>query len=246
VTEQDTTDTRSRGARWLMLLALVTVSLVTAALGIWQVQRLAWKRDLIARVEARVAAAPVAPPPQAEWPRITPEAYEYRRVTASGTYLHDKEALVVASTERGPGYWVMTPLAREDGTIVIVNRGFVPPDRRSAASRAADIAVAEGTVTGLLRMSEVGQWILRANDPATDRWYRRDPTAIGAARGLAPVAPFFIDADATANPGGWPVGGLTRVAFSNNHLVYVLVWFALALLAAGGAVYVLRTDFART
>lgn len=246
MTEQDTTDTRSRGARWLMLLALVTVSLVTAALGIWQVQRLAWKQDLIARVEARVTAAPVAPPPQAEWPRITPEAYEYRRVTASGTYLHDKEALVVASTERGPGYWVMTPLAREDGTIVIVNRGFVPPDRRSAASRAADIAVAEATVTGLLRMSEAGQWILRTNDPAADRWYRRDPTAIGAARGLAPVAPFFIDADATTNPGGWPVGGLTRVAFSNNHLIYMLTWFALALLAAGGAVYVLRTDFART
>lgn len=228
-----------------MLVTLVSVCIATTALGIWQVQRMAWKQDLIARVHARVTAPPVAPPAEAKWPNVSAEADEYRRVTTSGKFLHDKEALVAASTERGPGYWVMTPLVQQDGTIVIVNRGYVPTDRRTPLTRAAGNAADETTVTGLLRMSEAGVWILRANDPAAGRWYRRDPAAIAEAHGLSRVAPYFIDADATPNPGGWPLGGLTRVAFSNNHLIYALTWFALALLAAGAAVYVIRTDFMR-
>jgi len=63
---------------------------------------------------------------------------------------------------------------------------------------------------------------------------------MGASCGLSEVAPFFIDADATANPGGYPVGGLTVVDFSNNHLVYALTWFALAVLSAVGAALTLR------
>jgi surfeit locus 1 family protein len=89
-------------------------------------------------------------------------------------------------------------------------------------------------------MSEADTWILRHNDPAAERWYRRDPAELAKARGLATVAPFFVDADAAPNPGGWPVGGLTRVRFSNNHLVYAATWFGLALLAAWALVQVAR------
>ena len=52
--------------------------------------------------------------------------------------------------------------------------------------------------------------------------------------------PIFIDADATANPGGLPVGGLTVIAFRNSHLVYALTWFALAAGLAAGGVMALR------
>jgi surfeit locus 1 family protein len=79
-------------------------------------------------------------------------------------------------------------------------------------------------------MSEPGGAFLRNNDPRSDRWYSRDVAAITKARGLARTAPYFIDADASPNPGGYPVGGLTVVAFRNAHLTYALTWFGLAIL----------------
>jgi surfeit locus 1 family protein len=242
MTDAATNDRHSGGRPWLMLAALVVASLATAALGAWQVQRLAWKQDLIARVGTRVAANPVGPPPRGDWPRINARDHEYLRLTVAGRFLHDKETLVTASTERGPGYWVMTPLALADGSFIVVNRGFVPAERRAPSSRTESRSAGETTVTGLLRLSEAGQWILRANDAAAERWHRRDPAAIAAARGLSPAAPYFIDADATPNPGGWPIGGMTRIAFSNNHLIYALTWFCLAVLAAAAAAYVLYSD----
>lgn len=215
-------------------------TIVFAALGTWQVKRLQWKLDLIERVEARLAQAPVAVPAPDSWASINAADDEYKRVAARGHFLNDKEAHVVASTERGPGFWVMTPFVLADGTVVIVNRGFVPGDRRDASVRSEGQIVGQTSVTGLLRLSEAASWILRTNDPAQNRWYRRDPREIGEARGLSNVAPFFVDADATPNPGGWPLGGMTRVQFSNSHLVYAVTWFALAVMAAFAITYVVR------
>ncbi|MET0271163.1 MAG: SURF1 family protein [Sphingomonas sp.] len=209
-----------------------------AALGVWQIERRAWKLDLIARVEARVHAAP-APPP-AGW---RPED-EYRRVALRGIFRHDAETLVRAVTGRGGGWWVMTPL-RTDTGIVLVNRGFVPPERADPATRAAGQARGVVRIVGLLRASEPGGGFLRRNDPAAGRWYSRDVAAIARARGVGPAAPYFVDADATPNPGGWPVGGLTVVAFRNSHLIYAITWFALAALSLYGAAMVLRTKSSR-
>lgn len=149
-----------------------------------------------------------------------------------------------AVTERGAGFWVLTPLHTGQG-IVLVNRGFVPGDRRDPATRTAGQAVGMVTVTGLIRASEPGGGFLRANDPAADRWYSREVAAIARARGLGTVAPFFVDADATPNPGGYPLGGLTVVSFRNNHLVYAITWFALALLSAGAAILAWRKPVLR-
>jgi surfeit locus 1 family protein len=144
---------------------------------------------------------------------------------------------VQAATGLGGGYWVLTPLARDDGTIVFVNRGFVPPDGRDPASWRQEAAPV--TVSGLLRVSEPGGGFLRTNDPATDRWYSRDVAAIAASRVLWSTAPYFIDA-ARAPEAGLPVGGLTVIAFPNNHLAYALTWSALAAMAAAGAAFVHR------
>ncbi len=222
------------------VLALAGLGLVGVflALGTWQVQRRAWKLDLIARVEARLRAEPVAPPPSTEWGHLDGPAIEYRRVRVTGRFEHDRAALVQALTERGAGFWVLTPLVQADGTTVLINRGFVPGDRKDRSERAEPAG--ESTVTGLLRLSEPGGGFLRHNDPAADRWYSRDVAALAAARTLRDVAPYFIDADATPNPGGLPVGGLTVVAFRNDHLVYALTWYALALMSAGALIYALR------
>lgn len=207
------------------------------ALGVWQVERRAWKLDLIAKVDARIHAPPAPLPARTDWVRINARDDAYRHVRARGSFLHDRETLVQAVTTQGAGFWVLTPLRTAEG-IVLVNRGFVPPEKRDPASRRAG----EGAVTvaGLLRLSEPRGAFLRSNDPVAGRWYSRDVAAIAKARGLGEVAPLFIDADATPNPGGYPVGGLTVVAFPNSHLVYALTWFGLALLSAWGAVLILR------
>ncbi len=205
-----------------LLVAAGIVFLVLMGLGVWQVQRLAWKTDLIARVDARVAADPVPAPPPVDWAGLTAEGAEYRRVSVGGKYRPDSDVLVQAVTERGAGFWVMTPLVTDDGWTVLVNRGFVAADRRD------DRPLPQGPqdVTGLLRLSQPDGAFLRANDPDAGRWYSRDTLAIGATLGLPGVAPYFIDADRASE--GQPIGGLTVISFSNSHLTYALTWFAMA------------------
>ena len=232
---------RARPSAWLAIAALLGIAGLLA-LGVWQIERLSWKLALIDRVEQRIHAVPEPMPPMASWPLINASHDEYRRVTVTGRFMHDRETLVKAVTDEGAGFWVLTPLETADGTMVLINRGFVPPERREKAARQAGNPAAPVAITGLLRLTEPKGGFLRANDPAGNRWYSRDVEAIAAARGLPRVAPFFIDADATPNPGGYPQGGLTVVTFHNNHLIYALTWFGLALMlaaallrAAGGA-----------
>ncbi|MTE00394.1 SURF1 family protein [Paracoccus sp. YIM 132242] len=191
-------------------------------LGLWQVQRLAWKSDLIARVDARVAAAPVPAPGPADWAGLTADNAEYRRVSVTGDYVPDSDVLVQAVTERGAGFWVMTPLVTRQGWPVLVNRGFVAADRRDDRP----LPAGPQTVTGLLRLSQPDGAFLRANDPEAGRWYSRDTQAIAATLGLTDAAPYFIDADRAGE--GQPIGGLTVTAFRNSHLSYALTWFAMA------------------
>ncbi len=223
-------------------LCAVLLFAVFAALGTWQVERRSWKHALIARVAERVHAPAVAAPGPDRWARINAADDEYHRVTVTGRLLHSQAARVRAVTRLGSGYWVLTPLRRTDGSMVWVNRGFVPETARSSPPPADDAAPV--TVTGLLRLTEPGGGFLRRNDPAADRWFSRDVAALAAARGLAGAAPYFIDADAATPPtdgppdgsngkGDAPVGGLTVIDFPDNHLVYALTWYALALMVAG-------------
>ncbi|MDQ7746704.1 SURF1 family protein [Hydrogenophaga pseudoflava] len=216
------------------------------ALGVWQVQRLAWKNDLVARVAARAHADPVAAPAPDQWPALQadPSAHEYRRVQLTGGFLHESEQLVQAVTDQGAGFWVMAPLRAAADHVVWVNRGFVPSASRWQTTREAARCGGPVTVTGLLRRSEPGGGFLRRNDPAAGRWFSRDVPALAAAAGLPPaaVAPYFVDAGADtpcATPQG-PVGGLTVLRFANNHLVYALTWFALAAMTVAATVFAAR------
>lgn len=226
------------GRLFLPALLILGACLFTA-LGVWQVERRGWKLDLIERVQARVRAEPVSLPPRSAWATLEPRGIEYLRVAASGRFLHERETLVDALTERGAGFWVITPLRTGQET-VLVNRGFVPPERRAPATRREGQLAGEVAVVGLVRLSEPDGRILRPNRAAQDRWYSRDVARIAAARGLADPAPFFIDAGSTPNPGGYPMGGLTVVRFHNRHMVYAVTWFALALMCLAGFVTVLN------
>ena len=225
-----------------MSVAALVLFVGFLALGGWQVQRLMWKTALIAQVDARVHAAPVPAPGPAEWATVTRSNDQYRRVSVHGIFQNDRETFVQAVTDAGAGFWVMTPLADARGFTVLVNRGFVTPERRDPALRADGQLTGEQTVVGLLRISEPKGGFLRANEPQADRWRSRDVAAISARRELSNAAPYFIDADATPNPGGWPLGGLTVIRFPNSHLIYALTWFGMALLTVVGFGLFLREE----
>jgi surfeit locus 1 family protein len=203
------------------------------ALGTWQIHRRTWKLDLIARVEQRVNSPAVRAPGPDQWPEVSARTQEYRRVRATGILLNASATPVQALTELGAGYWIMTPLRLPDGSTLLINRGFVAADRLSGITPSAENVELPTTVTGLLRVSEPGGRFLRRNDPATNRWYSRDVQAIAAARGLHQVAPYFIDADRASSPGAdpySPLGGMTVISFPNNHLLYAITWYTLALM----------------
>jgi surfeit locus 1 family protein len=226
-----------RGVFVLGALAVLGAVLFAAflALGTWQVHRRAWKHDLVARVDARVHAEPVDAPGRGQWPVVSVENDEYRRVKLTGTFLQDKSVRVRASTELGMGSWLLTPLRLRSGDIVLVNRGFVSPGWCGGKATCTPGPSGETTISGLLRISEPKGAFLQANQPANDRWYSRDVAAIAAAKGLDAVAPYFVDADAASSPGrgegnDGPVGGLTVIAFPDNHLMYAITWYSLAFL----------------
>ncbi|WP_313803125.1 SURF1 family protein [Sphingobium sp.] len=236
MTTAETGERRRRSPVFAIGLTLIALFFFAGfcALGVWQVQRLSWKRDLIARVDARIHALPIPAP------RAAGQADEYRRVRISGHFLHDKAVLVQAVTVRGAGFWVLTPLVTDQGFTLIVNRGFVPPGNRKDHARPQG----EMLLTGLLRRSEPGGGFLRSNDPAADRWYSRDVTAIAAARGIkGPVANYFVDAAASPSADALPVGGLTVIQFPNNHLQYAITWFVLAAMVAGAYSFVMRQEW---
>lgn len=170
---------------------------------------------------------------------LHPEAYAYRHVTLSGTFDHDREVHVFRPLEdaKGPahgiGDLVLTPLRLASGAVVIVNRGFVPLERLDPATRIAGQIGGEVTLTGLMREPESRNLFTPADDAARNQWYTRDPAAIAATEGLGRVAPFTIDADASAVPGGLPQGGETLLDIPNNHLSYAMTWFGLALALVG-------------
>ncbi len=208
------------------------------SLGIWQLQRLAWKEGLIAQIEARAKAPPTPLPAPNQWPSLDPQSYEYRHVELDGTLENDKEALVFRPSGGGlmqePGYLVLTPLRLASGAYVIVNRGFVTEANKMPGARLAGQTEGPNHITGLMRQPESRNFFTPADNPATGQYFTRDPALIAAHFGLSNAAPFNIDADAAPlPPGGWPKGGATALAFPNNHLSYALTWFGLALALLG-------------
>jgi surfeit locus 1 family protein len=209
---------------------VVTIPIVLLCLGLgaWQVQRLFWKEGLIAARAAATAAPPVPAPENFSAAR----GMEFRHVTDEGVFLNDKEIFLGATSETGRnGYQILTPLREPGGRVVFVNRGFVPAELRDRSKRSAGEPTGPVRVVGLLRLPPAGRpnWFLPDNRPDLNYWFWVDLGAMAAADKLDHVAPFYIDADATPNPGGWPQGGVTRLALPNNHLQYAITWFSLAV-----------------
>jgi surfeit locus 1 family protein len=197
-------------------------------LGTWQVERLSWKESLIAQRQATLTAAPVPLPDTIEAAR----ALEFHPVRASGEFLNDHELYLNQQAADGKaGFQIVTPFRLADGRILLVDRGFVPTDRRSSDTRRDGLITGPTTITGLMRVSDEGKpsYFTPDNEPAKNSWFFIDLPAMAKAAGVDAVLPFYIDADASPVPGGLPQGGQTITDMPNNHLQYAITWYALAL-----------------
>ncbi|WP_019219340.1 SURF1 family protein [Bartonella florencae] len=227
--------------------------LLFSALGIWQVQRLNWKTNLITSANQRIHLPPIIAPSQNQWEQITFEKDEYRPVTITGKFLTNKNILVTAVAQDTSGYWVLTPLQTADNALTFINRGFIPMDARddfqnsdssqtnTQSHQYEAIDTQQTTIIGLLRMSEKNGFFPRKNDPDKNIWYTRNLPTMAEKLGLSTVAPYFIDAGKKTTPQeALPIAGLTIVHFRNNHLVYAITWFILAAGILGASLFLLQ------
>jgi len=237
-------DTRPRpGVRTLLLgVLLVGACAILIGLGTWQLQRLAWKEALIAAASERPDAPAVAPPGPTAWPDFDLDAWNYRRVRLQGSYgPGEAYAWTVLSTPKGgrhagQGYFVGAPFTTADGFTVLVNRGFVPDDRKDPASR-PEGATPDGptTVEAIIRRDDPPSFITPAPNARTGVFHSRDIAEMADYLGVTgPVAPYSVDLVAAETPpGGLPQAGESQITFTNNHLQYALTWYGIAAALVG-------------
>ena len=228
----------------LIILTLLATGAfaVLMSLGFWQVQRLAWKNDLIETVTARPDLAPVPAPGPDLWKEFDFDYFDYRPVSLTGRFLDDEVHVYTVLNKprgqaRGQGYWIMAPFRTDDGWTAIVNRGFVPEELKEVSDRPASAAGTDSvTVTGLVRRAGKANPFTPENDLERNIWFVRDPGAIGTSFGLdlGSVAPYSVDLSARYTPEeGLPQAGETLLTFPNNHLQYAVTWFGLAAALVG-------------
>ena len=215
---------------------MLPVIVFALGLGVWQIERREWKRDILDRIATNQAAAPLT---FDELVKGDPLRREYGRVRVSGSFLHDKEFYLAARSLRDKvGLQVVTPLRLGDGTIILFDRGWIPSEKKDPARRAEGQLPGNVELTGIVRRSQVKRQFAPDNDPPRNFWFHVDVPLMRQMAGGKPdpaLDSFFLEADATANPGGVPIGGQTRLDIPNDHLQYAITWFLIAL--AGLAVY---------
>ena len=205
---------------------------ILLTLGTWQMQRLDWKEDLIATVNERIASAPASLLEVEEIFARTRDV-DYLPTTVGGEFRHEGERHFFATHEGRSGYFIYTPLELDDGRLLLVNRGFVPFEIKDAALRPAGQVEGRQTITGLARNPLDGKpsWIVPDNDLQKNLFYWKDLDAMAATSGVGrreDYLGFFVDANDAANPGGLPVGDVTLINISNNHMQYIITWYGLA------------------
>jgi surfeit locus 1 family protein len=208
-----------------LTVACVLLFGLLIALGVWQLQRLQWKLALIASVERNLTAPPLT---LAQALSMGTDGAQYHRVALDGRFENDKESYVFATDASGaPAYHVIVPFVTTRGTL-LVDRGIVPPWLRARAARRAGEIGGNARIVGVWRVPDPPGLFTPAPDLANRTWYARDLAGIARADRATLAAPAVVEADSTANPGGWPKGGQTQVQFRNEHLQYAITWFALA------------------
>jgi surfeit locus 1 family protein len=218
---------RFRPLFWPTVMALPTLA-VLIGLGTWQLERREWKLGLIAEMEVRLHEPPR---PVMELAQMAREgrSIAYRRAEAKGRFNGARELFWFTPGPEGePGYHLIVPLRLEAGGVLLVDRGFIPAALKDPALRPQSRLQGPVRIDGIVRDSQKPGPFTPADAPAESLVFARDVPQMAGLLGLTDVLPFFVEADAALNPGGYPIGGQTQVTLRNEHLQYALTWFGLA------------------
>lgn len=204
------------------LFTILGVSIL-CGLGIWQLQRLEWKNGIVEKLDAEYRK-------DAQNTHLTSsdleKTFDFKRGTLTGIYDFKNQVRVGPRVyDSLPGFHVITPLKLDDGSDVLVNRGWVSEHWTFAD----EINPPAGTVqvTGLLRPPSKDNPFRPENAPDKDQWYDADPEQIAAAKNLSRVHKYilYVEGSETDN---YPLPLPGRLAFENNHLYYAFFWFTMA------------------
>jgi surfeit locus 1 family protein len=223
---------RLRSSIVMPVLFALTAVAIFLALGTWQLERKAWKENLIKTMNERISAAPIELPARATWPQLDATQDEFRHVRFSATFVPDTGALVYSgapasnSGTPGPGYWAFALARVGSGDKIVINRGFVPDARTDVVEGAAPPG--KVAVAGVMRWPQAPGYFTPKDDPDHNLWFARDQLAIAAGKGWGDVAPFYVDLESPAPAGGLPSPGTPTVQLRNEHLQYAITWYGLA------------------
>lgn len=214
---------------------------VLASLGVWQMQRLAWKEALLARISSQIDG-PVQPlPDPGDNPGV---ALKYRPVQIAGQTTGQEILVLSGRKGQGAGYRVIAAFALsapEGGTAaaagaaprrILLDRGFLPEAGRAMARPAVPL-----TVAGNLHWPEETDRYTPPPDAATGLWFARDVPAMAAALGTEPV--LVVARDSLGDAQGILPSPLGVEGIPNDHLSYALTWFLLTIVWAGMTAFLL-------
>ena len=198
------------------LLIGVIGAAILIALGVWQLERLAWKEAILADIEGRIHAAPVAVPAAPD-----PARDEYLPVRAGGTTGARELHFLTSSSDLGPGFRVVTTFQTADGRRLLLDRGFIPSEAKATSRAPLHLAV-----TGNLHWPDERDRFTPENDPAGNYWYAREVDVLAAELGTEPV--LIVARESTPpDPAIMPLPvGIEGIP--NNHFGYAIQWFGLA------------------
>lgn len=225
-------------------IVVATAFAVLIALGLWQLERKAWKENLIATLAERMSAPPTRIPPPEQWASLDQARDEFRRVSGRASFARDLEARVytggggLRDDIKGPGYFVFAParLNGLGGSAVVINRGYVPNTNPDASLRPIDVPENPVGIVGVLRWPEPPGSFVTPYSERQNLWFVRDHGAMWIRHGWGndsryhwmQTAPFYIEMESPAPQGGVPRPGPLTVKLRNDHLGYAMTWFGLA------------------
>ena len=213
---------------FLLIFGLAGLGVVVS-LGVWQVQRLAWKQALLAEIESRISADPIALPQQ-----VSEDADKYLPVTISGQMEPGEIHVLVSVKHVGAGYRIIQSFSTENRAI-LVDRGFVPTSAKQTVRRNGPMEI-----TGNLHWPDEIDSFTPEPDVDSNIWFARDIPKLAAALGAAPV---LLIARSETDPKITPLP-VDTAGIPNDHLQYAITWFSLALVWAAMIGYFLWRNHA--
>ena len=223
--------------RWILIhlgVALLVVTMVN--LGFWQLHRLDEKQAFNARVTEQIAK-PVLDYSQ-KFP--SPAAAEWTRVKVTGRYDTSKAITIINRSQDGTaGYDIAIPFINEDGTVFLVNRGFVPLAVQQPETTTQVVSII-GYLRATQRRGAVGA--IDSTDTTNTEFQRFDLPLIAKAthREILTTSYLQVIEESPTSDTQWPSAVAMPVLDEGSHLSYAVQWFFFSATALTAWVFVVR------